>query len=177
MAVVPRSMFSKDGSLLLCHDKARHMHVIAEAAIVLSPTISPYEEQQPSNRVLIIDAMAMLQSIKKTPRMTNICHLKEAFVTRISRIFDEHDEVRVLFDRYIEDSLKAQTRAKRVTSSASYVIHNEMSNTTIPLKDLLSSSKTKSRLCELLAQALLQHFEGASKPVVVTYKLCLMVTR
>ena len=167
MAVVPRSMFSVDGSLLLCPDKASLMQIIEQTA----PEDSASEKQQPTNRVLIVDAMAVVQSMKKTPKMTKICHLKEAFVTRISRMSDNYDEVRVLFDRYVKDSLKAKTRAKRATSSVpcSYEVHDEMSISTIPLKDLLSSSETKSRLSELLAHALLGHFAGFCKQVVVAY--------
>ena len=69
---------------------------------------------------------------------------------------------------YVEGSLKAKTRAKRTTSAISYEVHDEMSSSIIPLKDL-SSSRTKKGLCKLLAQALLKHFEGTSKHVFVTY--------
>ena len=177
MAVVPRSMFAVDGSLLLCTEKACLMHVIEEAAH--SPPESVSEIQVPTNRVLIIDAMAVLQCMKKTPGMTKICHLKEAFIKRISKMSNVYDEARVLFDRYIEGSLKAKTRAKRATSaaaaSASYEVHDEMSINTISLKELLSSYKTKKGLCELLAQALLQHFEGSLKQVMVAYKTLVQV--
>ena len=124
--------------------------------------------QIPTICVLMVDALAVLQCMKNTPGMTKIIHLKEAFITCI-RMFDGYDEARVPFDHYIEGSLKAKTRAKRATSVVCYEVHDEMSITTISLKDLLSSCKTKSGLCELLAQALLKHFEGSSKQVVVTY--------
>ena len=162
-----------DGSLLLCPDKAKLMHVIEEAAHISLTTDLASERHVPTNRVLIIDAMAVLQCMKKTPGMTKICHLKEAFVMRISRMTNIYDEARVLFDRYIERSLKAKTRAKRATSAtaacASYEVHDEMSISTISLKELLSSSKTKKGLCELLALAVLEHFAGSVKKVVIAY--------
>ena len=81
MAVVPCSMFAVDGSLLLCTDKASLMHVIEETARVAPVMDSGPEMQIPTNRVLIVDAMAVLQCMKKTPGMTKIIHLKEAYIT------------------------------------------------------------------------------------------------
>ena len=49
-----------------------------------------------------------------------------------------YDEARVLFDRYIDDSFKAKTRAKGATSavaaSTSYEIHDEMSLSTVSIR-------------------------------------------
>ena len=123
--------------------------------------------QIPTNCVLMVVALAVLQCMHEKYTRNDKIHLKEAFITCI-RMFDGYDEARVPFDHYIEGSLKAKTRAKRATSAASYEVHDEMSITTISLKDLLYSCKTKSGLCELLAQALLKHFERSSKQVVVT---------
>ena len=84
-----------------------------------------------------------------------------------------YDEVRILFDRYIEDSLKAKTRAQRATSTAaaraSYDVHDQMSISTVSLRELLSSSKTKKGLCKLLSEALLVEFEASSTKIVVSY--------
>ena len=43
----------------------------------------PVVVQQPLCRVLVVDAMATLQGIKKSPGMTAIHHLKETFVKKI----------------------------------------------------------------------------------------------
>ena len=104
--------------------------------------------------------------------MTKILHLKEIFIKKFVRMSSIYDEVRILFDRYIEDSLKAKTRAQRATSTsarASYDVHDQMSISTVSLRELLSSSKTKKGLCKLLSEALLVEFEASSKKFVVSY--------
>ena len=105
------------------------------------------------------------------PGMTKICHLKEAFIARISRMSSGYDEVRIHFDHYIKGSLKSKTKGKRATSAPSYEVHDEMNIRTISLKNLLSSSKTKKSLCDLQAQAQLEHFEGYLKQVVVAHDM------
>lgn len=69
--------------------------------------------------------------------MTKIHHLKEAFVKRIARMANIYDEARILFDCYIEDSLKSTTRAQWATSTmaatASYDVHDQMGISTISL--------------------------------------------
>ena len=91
----------------------------------------------PSTRVLIVDAMAILQ---KTPGMITICHLKKAFLNRITRMSRGYDEARIVFDHYLEESLKSKTRASRATSNAadnaSYDVHDHMSIKTLSLKEL-----------------------------------------
>ena len=50
-----------------------------------------------------------------THGVTSILHLKTAFNARIERMVIRYMEVQVLFDRYVEVSLKQNTRKKRVT--------------------------------------------------------------
>ena len=92
----------------------------------------------PLCRVLIIDAMATLQGLKKSPGMTAIRHLKETFIKKVMNMSRRYDEVRVLFDYYREDSLKSKTRASRATSvaasEASYDVHDQMCIKTLSLK-------------------------------------------
>ena len=56
-------------------------------------------------------------------------------------------EVRMLFDFYIEDSLKSKTRAGRTTSDAaskaSYDVHDQMCIKTLSLNDLFHPPKLK----------------------------------
>jgi hypothetical protein len=59
--------------------------------------------------------MAVVQGIKKGPLMVNYSDFAEAFVLYIRNIVSEYKEGRVIFDRYINNSLKAQTRGKRCT--------------------------------------------------------------
>ena len=74
---------------------------------------------------------SIVQCIKKTPSMISILHLKTAFNARIERVVIGYMEVRVIFDRYVEVSLKENTRKKRVTyvaaATAGHVVHDGMS--------------------------------------------------
>ena len=119
MAVVPRSMFANDGSLLVCKEKANLMAVIEgvkpQLQDVSNESKTEEDQQESANqskidnqlngveqqtlcRVLIVDAMAILQGIKKSPGMTSIRHLKETFVKKMMNMSRRYDEVRVLFD-------------------------------------------------------------------------------
>ena len=84
-----------------------------------------------SNRVIIIEAMAILQGMKKTSGMTTIGHLKKAFLDKIMRLSNDYDETRLIFDHYIENSLKSNTRTSRAASNTAendfYDVHDEKS--------------------------------------------------
>ena len=118
MAVVPRSLCAGDGTLLLTTDKANLMKALEdvkaqslhdvqqdfiEEDLTQNDTI---EETGATITVLIIDAMAVLQCMKNIVR--------------------GYDEVRVVFDRYMDQSLKNKTRQKRAATSVEYEIHSDM---------------------------------------------------
>ena len=160
-------------TVLLPIDKASIIHAIEAAkllvladahaqstsvASVAAPSI-PRDERETTDRsprVLIIDAMAVVQCIKKTPIMTSIRHLKTACTAIIERVVIEYMEVRVIFNRYVEVSLKENTRKKRVTyvaaTTAGHVVHDGMSINTISFKQMLSCTFTKYSLTCYLGQ-------------------------
>ena len=51
----------------------------------------------------------MLQSLKKTVTMRTLADLKEAFVRRIENMLTGFNEGGIIFDRYLEQSLKNTT--------------------------------------------------------------------
>ena len=55
---------------------------------------------------LVVDAMAVLQSVKETATMRTLADLKEAFVRRIENMLTGFNKGRIIFDRYLEQSLK-----------------------------------------------------------------------
>ena len=170
MSVVPRSLCAVDGSLYIPADKASLMHAIegAKAQTVRSVTrVDAAQTQSP--KVLIIDAMAVLQSMKKTSTTQKLSDLQEAFVKRIAFMMIGYSEGRVVFYRYQDQSLKNKTRQKRAATSTEFQVHSQM-KLTMSLKELLSSSKTKSSLTAMFAEALLQHFSGTNNfKLVVVY--------
>jgi len=86
MSVTPRSMFAPDGTLLLVADKASVMHAIEEQPSQPPQPFQPLPPdpvQHPTESTYILDAMAILQAMKKTPGMKKIIHLKHAFINTI----------------------------------------------------------------------------------------------
>ena len=101
--------------------------------------------------------------------MSVFADFAKAFVNSIRRVVHGYDEGRVIFDRYIENSLKAQTRAKRTSKiePVKFDINDETNIKHDPLKVLLSHIETKSQLTEHLGKALLKSFEGSEFVLVV----------
>ncbi len=114
-------------------------------------------QEDPTTKVLITDAMGVLQSMKKTPTMLRMSDLQNAFTKRIEKMMAGYVEGRVVFHRYMDVSLKNKTRQKRATTSVEYEIHPEM-KLTMSIKELLSASRTKKKLTCLLGQGLLDYF-------------------
>lgn len=171
MSVVPRSLCAVDGSLYIPTDKASLMHVIEAAKA--EPHVSDLSLDTAAgdfrDRALVVDAMAVLQSMKKTPTMRTLADLRETFVRRIENMLHGFNEGRIIFDRYLDQSLKNKTRQKRAVTSTEFEIHPEM-KLSMSLKELLSSSKTKSSLTAYLAQGLLEHFQNsATCSLIVAY--------
>ena len=114
-----------------------------------------------------MDAMAVLQCMKKTP-MRKISDLSDVFIKRIEGMMVGYDEGRFMFDRCIDQSLKNQTLQKRAVTSTEYDKHSEM-KLAMSLKELLSASRTKSSLTAMLTEGLLKYYSrnSTSKLVVV----------
>ena len=67
MALVPRSLFTGDVSLLVPTYKSSLVQIIGQTAAPACATQQDY--QTPPVKVIIINAMAFVQSRKKTPAM------------------------------------------------------------------------------------------------------------
>jgi len=105
--------------------------------------------------------MAVLQRMKKTPNMKTVSDLQDAFIRRIEWMMIGCNEGCVVFDRYLDQSLKAKTRQWRAVTSVEYVIYPKM-KLTMSLKELLSSSKNRSSLTSMIGKGVLQNFLGNS---------------
>ena len=69
MSVVPRSLCAIDGSLYIPTDKSSLLHAIEDAQGQAIPCDIPPPSQLP--KVLIIDAMAVLEAMKKSSTIKN----------------------------------------------------------------------------------------------------------
>ena len=71
-------------------------------------------------KVIIIDGMALVNAIPKTERIKTCKDFAQFFLDQLSNMADEYDEVRLVFDRYINSSLKEQMRRKRTKGKSTY---------------------------------------------------------
>ena len=95
----------------------------------------------------------------------------KSFFQAIVRMLQGYAEGRVIFDRYISNSLKSQTRAKRGmnTESIKFNINDKTNIKMVPMKTLLSHTETKSQLTEYLGKALLREFTQSDTDLIVVY--------
>ena len=93
--------------------------------------------------------------------MQTLLDLQEAFNERIQNLVSGYDEVRVVFDQYMDQSLKNKTRQKRTATSVEYEIHSDL-KLTMSIKDLLSASSTKKKLTFMLGEGLRKYFSSDS---------------
>ena len=79
------------------------MHAVEEAKPPSSQLLASLDRIPEENtpKVLNVDAMAVLQSIKKTHATKKLRDLRDAFIQRIDRMMNGYSEGRVVFDRYI----------------------------------------------------------------------------
>ena len=80
-----------------------------------------------------------------------------------------YNEVRVLFDQYIEGSLKERTRVKRTEKSVSVHYHVNDSTEIKNVAHFLSHIQTKAELTVYLAKKLLVHYEYGEQKFIVAY--------
>ena len=104
-------------------------------------------DTSPKYQVIIIYGMAPVNAIPKTERIMTCKDFAQVFLDQLSNMADEYDEVRLVFDRYINSSLKEQMRRKRTKGKSTYY---HVKDTTliqnISLNDFLSNIKTKAEL-------------------------------
>ena len=105
--------------------------------------------------------MALVNATPKTERIKTCKDFAQSFLDQFSNMADEYDEVRLVFDRYINSSLKEQMRRKRTKGKSTYY---HVKDTTliqnISLKDFLSNIKTKAELTAYLAAKTTDHSKG-----------------
>ncbi len=94
-------------------DKASLLHTIEATA---AEGFVPSNASEPLSKLIVIDAMAVVQGIKKTASMKKLAHLVDAFIQRIERLIQGYESCQVIFDRYFDKSLKNYTRTKRATT-------------------------------------------------------------
>ena len=130
---------------------------------------APNEDQM---KVAIVDGMAEVQSLDKPEWIRNCAQLAAHFSNRVMQTHTGSNEVRLIFDRYdLPFSLKAATKVRRQRSQAPVYYH--ITDTThiakVPMKRLLSHTKTKMELTIYLGQKKKEYADRSGRQLVVAW--------
>ena len=96
--------------------------------------------------IIIFDRMSLVNNNKLTlTKEIKTCKdLKTLFIEKLFKETDGFHEILIVFDRYIESSVKEGTRERRTSGEAArYIISDSTSIVGVPLKQLLSNLNTK----------------------------------
>ena len=194
--LLPRSIFSRDGNLLVCTDKSE---VVAKVETLMVGNENLDDEEEGDNgdeelissvieqiitsvedivetvqeKAIILDGMALVNKLKKTPFVRNCSDLSELFLQRLEIETEGFDTVILLFDRYLEQSLKEMTRKKRNNDEATrYKVNDETNIEKVTLKKFLSHWQTKQELTEYLGGKAVNYFDGKRRYAVVCGTRC-----
>ena len=134
-----------------------------------SRVAGPNEDQM---KVAIVVGMAEVQPLDKPEWIRNCAQLAEHFSNRVIQTHTGSNEVRLIFDRYdLPFSLKAATRVRRQGSQAPVYYH--ITDTThiakVPMKRLLSHTKTKMELTIYLGQKIKEYADRSGRQLVVAW--------
>jgi hypothetical protein len=147
---VPLSMFTEEGLIATCN-KSDYMHKLEElvpgdgiAAVDLCDTI-------------IFDGHAIIQALS-TPNIivkATFKYMADAFMSHIMSHSKNIASLHVVFDRYLDNSIKCQTREKRGANHMTQVYHIEL-DIAVPTnwKLFLTNSQNKANLAKLYTQYL-----------------------
>jgi len=98
-------------------------------------------------KVAVADGMAEVQSLDK-PVWVNICkHLAEHFTICIFDKYSDMQQIRLIFDRY---DVFSSLRSNGTQDPIPYHITDSTHISEVPLKKLLSHTKTKAELTDFL---------------------------
>ena len=101
-ALVPRSMFAPDGTMLRCSAKSALMTILEKLPPVSSSQRSDsytmIPTAGPNLTVLIIDGMAELHCLDKPEWVKNCAQLADHFINTMEQKYGKRNEVRLIFD-------------------------------------------------------------------------------
>ena len=176
-----RSLFLPDGSIYLAYDTSKVMHAIVDLATanqredsqistvspsrssnvlpVASGQMNANDTSKNKKSVIIFDGMALVNSIQKTECVKTCKDFAEVFLANLIQASHGYNEVRLVFDRYMQGSLKEKMREKRAGGNKiQYHVDDRTVLTHIPLKQFLSHIQTRAELTTYLADKCLVYF-------------------
>jgi len=146
MSVVPRSMFTYDGTMNLCSSKSNLMTILKTLDESSEPddVLIPSKMQTPLIPfcVAIVDGMAELQALEKSADIKTCADLSRSFSSKMMNKFQQYDEVHIVFDTYKTESIKNMTRNKRLHGGniAEYKINDNTDLRNVSMKNSCHTS-------------------------------------
>ena len=115
-------------------------------------------------KVIVFDGMAVVNKIDiKKMKLKSCCEFASAFVQKVEKEAQGFDEVRVIFDRYTEESLKSSTRTGRTGGeTVRYKISDDTVIEHLTTKQFLSDIKTRQDLTKYLSMKLYDVFQNVA---------------
>ena len=160
-SAVPRSIFIEEGDLIRSKDKSKITSEMSECL----PIKNIVEESADSDyKVIVFDGMAVVNKIDiKKMKLKSCCEFASAFVQKVEKEAQRFDEVRVIFDRYNEGSLKSGTRTGRTGGeTVRYKISDDTVMEHLTTKQFLSDIKTTQDLTKYLSMKLYDVFQNVA---------------
>ena len=93
---------------------------ISRAPDVTREGLAGLNDTSPKYKVIIIDGMALVNAIPKSERIKTCKDFAQVFFDQLSNMDGDYGEVRLVFDRYIDSSLKEQMRRKLTKGKSTY---------------------------------------------------------
>ena len=160
-SAVPRSIFTEEGDLIRSKDKSK----ITSEMLECLPIENIAEESVDSDyKVIVFDGMAVVNKIDiEKMKLKSYSEFASAFVQKVEKEAQGFDEVRVIFDRYTEESLKSVTRTGRTGGeTVCYKISDDTVMEHLTTKQFLSDIKTKQDLTKYLSMKLYDFFQNVA---------------
>ena len=141
-------------------DKTREMEMIFEEESLSESNLN----------VVIHYGIALVNKLEIGKDVKTCKGLKQIFADRLIKESEDFHEVRLIFDRYIEGSIKECTREKKSGGKATrYIIKDSTSLVGTKMKEFLSHILTKKDLIIYLAEHSVDVLNNVGKQFVVVF--------
>ena len=149
LALIPCSLAHQDRSLR--KSTKSHLAGIIEKLVIVVPQLQP----SPENTVYILDGMAVIQTIK-SGRTATFGELAEHYFNTFTSPLSTHKCycVHMVFNQYLDDSIKAGKRARRGSSSALEVYIGGPATPVPKQCDKYISNLNNKNLCDFLTHSM-----------------------
>lgn len=154
-SVVPKSLFSADGSLLMPTDEIK---VLLHVESMPKQIESEFDYNE--KRIICMNGMDVLQEIKKTKTTRTIKDLAKLYLENVVVRSQDFDEIRLIFQDFKTDAIVQQT--SRSLESARYFVNDNTNIANIQIKQFLGHIDTKAEISKYLSLHLLEHSRSSS---------------